>query len=218
MSHVATPATLDLVNLDGESFHVAARPSRVPQRDEPLARETDHRLAERIRAGDREAFSQLYQQTREPVYRYILSRIQDPFEAEDLTQETFFQAYRSIGSFEGRSCLQTWLFGIARYTTLRFYRFSDRWMIGGQGVQVSGELASESRTEDRVEAMLALERCDVVLGEICSDDNQSIFNLRYGDAKSVRDIAVDVGKTPNAVKASLQRSRQVLQRTLRFAG
>jgi len=193
-------------------------PSHDVRRVVRLDWERDRELAERIRAGDRDAFSKMYETSRESVYRFILKRIREPNDAEDLTQETFVQAYRSIGNFESRSSLLTWLLGIARYTTLHFYRSSGRWMTAFHAVEVGPAPAWEARTALQVEAILTLDRCCEVLDHSCSKESQSIFKLRYGASMSVRDIARGIGKSPNAVKASLQRSRQALQHGLGITG
>lgn len=175
----------------------------------------DRKLVARIRMGDPSAFSDLYRQYRENVHRFILKRIRDKTEAEDLTQETFVEAYRSVASFEGRSSLLSWLLGIARHICHRFYRFTSRWMVGAQGSDFSHEPAIESREESRVDALRVLQRCDEVLAHSRGVDNQSIFHLRYRDARSIRAIATSVGKSEHAVKASLRRSRLVLQRSVK---
>ena len=61
-----------------------------------------------------ESFDQLYQTYFDPVYRYALSLSGDPRAAEEITQETFFKAMRSLDRFRGDSSLKSWLFAIAK--------------------------------------------------------------------------------------------------------
>ena len=56
------------------------------------------------------------------VYRYLLSLTHDPDKAEDLLSETFLKALQCLGSFEERSTIKTWLFGIARNLWLQSLR------------------------------------------------------------------------------------------------
>ena len=63
--------------------------------------------------GDRVALTAFVSATQRDVYRF-LSHIGDRGEAEDLTQETYLRALRSLPSFAGRSSARTWLLSIAR--------------------------------------------------------------------------------------------------------
>ena len=63
---------------------------------------------------ENESFDQIYQVYFDPVYRYALSLSRDPDLAEEITQETFFKAMRSLDSFRGESSIKSWLCSIAR--------------------------------------------------------------------------------------------------------
>src|SRR5919202_1116561 len=75
--------------------------------------EADALLLARIRAGDPEAGHQFVHDYYLGVYRYLLYLTGSPQAAEDLTQETFLQAWRGLDTFEGRAALRTWLHRIA---------------------------------------------------------------------------------------------------------
>jgi RNA polymerase sigma-70 factor (ECF subfamily) len=76
-------------------------------------RPSDARLAARAARGDREAFAELVSRHRDRVYAIALRMCRDPQDAEDVLQETFLSAWRSIERFGGRSELSTWLYRIA---------------------------------------------------------------------------------------------------------
>jgi len=76
----------------------------------------DEELLERIRGGDRSAADDLAQQEYRAVYAYLRKLTGDTDRAADLTQETFRKAWQSLGRFDGRSRISTWLHRIA-YTT-----------------------------------------------------------------------------------------------------
>ncbi|MBR0342693.1 MAG: sigma-70 family RNA polymerase sigma factor [Oscillospiraceae bacterium] len=61
-----------------------------------------------------EPMEQIYQKYASTVYRFLLSKCRDEDLAEELTQETFYQAIKSIDRFDGRSQLSTWLCAIAK--------------------------------------------------------------------------------------------------------
>ena len=76
-----------------------------------------------------DSFTQIYQSYFDPVYRYALSLSGSPHIAEEITQETFFKALRSLNQFQGRSSLKSWLCAIAKNLWLseqREKRSADR--------------------------------------------------------------------------------------------
>lgn len=69
-------------------------------------------LVARARAGDRAAFEQLVRRYADRLYAVVLRFVADADEAEEVTQEAFLRAWRSIGRFEGRAQFFTWLYRI----------------------------------------------------------------------------------------------------------
>jgi len=70
-------------------------------------------LAKRISQGDQEAFTCLFNRYKKEIYCHIWAMIRDRFEAEDLTQEVFFRAYRAMATYSGNASLGKWLRKIA---------------------------------------------------------------------------------------------------------
>lgn len=89
---------------DARRLHAAASP------DASAADETA--LVARAREGEREAFEELVRLHADRLYAVVLRFVADPDEAEEVTQEAFLRAWRSIGSFKGRSRFFTWLYRI----------------------------------------------------------------------------------------------------------
>ena len=82
----------------------------------------EQQLMQRIAGGDREALTELYMSYRRPLFHYLLQLTPDYGLAEELLQDTLVAVWKSAHSFEGRSSVLTWLFGIARrqaHNTLR---------------------------------------------------------------------------------------------------
>jgi RNA polymerase sigma-70 factor (ECF subfamily) len=82
-----------------------------------VGRSPDARLVRRAAGGDRDAFGELVERHRDRVWAIALRMCRDPDDAEDVLQETFLAAWRSIGRFGGRSALSTWLYRIAVNTS-----------------------------------------------------------------------------------------------------
>lgn len=167
-------------------------------------------LVEAFLAGDESAFEAIYQLYRPKVYAFTLKRVGCPTEAEDLTQETFLQVHRSLASFGGRSNLLTWVFGIAHNVVSRYYRHCSRWMVSPKSAVLYEDEPVENRVEQRLDAARVIERCGQVLASQRRNAHQEIFHLRYRDRRSIQQVAKQVGKSPEAVKVSLRRSRNAL--------
>lgn len=75
-------------------------------------REIDQQIIDRVRNGDKVAFSLLVTKYQYRLIRSLSRLIQDPFEIEDVAQETFMKAYRALSTFRGESAFYSWLYRI----------------------------------------------------------------------------------------------------------
>lgn len=75
-------------------------------------REIDQQLVERAQRGDKRAFDLLVVKYQRKLARLLSQFIHDAAEVEDVTQETFIKAYKSLSSFRGDSAFYTWLYRI----------------------------------------------------------------------------------------------------------
>src|SRR3954466_7961080 len=81
------------------------------------------RLVEAARVGDGEAFGRLFDHFHGPLYRYIVSRVQRPADAEDLTQLVFVKVLEALPRYESRGVpFGGWLFRLARNAVIDFVR------------------------------------------------------------------------------------------------
>lgn len=87
---------------------------------------TDLELVEKVKAGDRKAFSELVKRHQRSVLRLSLRFVKDMGAAEDVTQDAFIKAYEKLNSFEGRASFKSWLFQIAVNTARNKIRESKR--------------------------------------------------------------------------------------------
>ena len=92
-----------------------AEPKQGRPRFIPSAEEANAIAA--LRAKDPEALDCLVREQSHRIYGAVLRLVHDPDEARSLVQETFLQAFRSVGAFRGHSKVSTWIYGIAMNVT-----------------------------------------------------------------------------------------------------
>jgi RNA polymerase sigma-70 factor (ECF subfamily) len=86
----------------------------------------DDHLVRQAKQGDVDAFTELVRRFQERIYHTILSLTRNPQDANDLAQETFMHAYRSLRNFKQRSTFYTWIYRIAVNLTLNFLKRRKR--------------------------------------------------------------------------------------------
>lgn len=91
----------------------------------------EKRLIESSLEGNEEAFKKLYDRYRDQVYGFCSRLLRGKYDVEDAAQQVFFEAWRSLARFEGRSLFSTWLAKIAIHTCLSFHRKNSRLVLSG---------------------------------------------------------------------------------------
>jgi len=178
-------------------------------------RQQDRELVQAILAGDAEAFNRLHELYADRLYRFAVKRLGDATEAEDVVQDVFLEVYKCIGSWEGRSALLTWMFGITHHQLCR--RFRKKTPLGLPDEQLEAAAAPvmpEASSERRVDANRVLEVCASTLDEDVSPAQRQIFDLYYGENLATKQIAEELGKSNQAIKISLFRTRRAMEARL----
>jgi RNA polymerase sigma-70 factor (ECF subfamily) len=160
-----------------------------------LKKEADERLLIEAAQKDPARFADLYEINFERVYAYIVRRVRDRAETEDLTSEVFQQALANLKRFEWRGIpFAAWLFRIAANL------ISDRWQRSGREIQDDSgtiESAQVSPIEiEEVERRATLFR----LVETLPAEQKKVVVLRFVEQKSIKEVAREIRKTEGAVK------------------
>ncbi len=167
--------------------------------------ERDRALADAVHRKDRKATAEFVQQHADSLYAYLLARVRpNVADAEDLTQEVFLAACRSIGDYRAAASLKAWLFGIARHKVEDYYRAR---------VRDANLEEVEADTSGRVEIDSALHQHQLQQQIVTTLDHlpeqyRLLLKWRYWDQESTGDIAVVLGRTPKAVERMLARARE----------
>ena len=160
---------------------------------------------------DANAFERLVREHQHMVYCVALSFCKDPALAEDVAQEAFLKAYRSVDEMREPARLKTWLFSIAKFTAIDWLRRRKHEKFVGLAEGAAAELperpVAESKEDRTVRVM------DVIQG--LKEEHREIMILRYVRGLSYSQIARETGCTPSAVGEKLSRIRDIVRSKLR---
>ena len=117
-------------------------------------------LVRRAQQGDQEAFAEIYEGYFDKIYRYIIVRIGNKAEAEDLTQQVFINSLRAISSFKWKGTpFSAWLFRIAHNLVVDHIRKAAKRITspidGIQAVSTSNPQAELERKVDIEQLLVA---------------------------------------------------------------
>jgi RNA polymerase sigma-70 factor, ECF subfamily len=173
-------------------------------------------LLARLRAGDPRAFEELVITYQHRVFGVALRMLGSRAEAEEIAQEVFLRAHRSLGDFRGEARLGTWLYGIASRLCLNRLASPDRRVARGDAAltDVPAATPDAAAEVERAELDAALR---VAIGEL-PDERRLVLVLRDIEGLSYEQIAVALTLDPGTVRSRLHRARMQLKEKLeRFA-
>ncbi len=187
-------------------------------------------LVEQAREGNRLAFDQLIDRYQGDIYRMIYYRIRARMDAEDLTQDVFIRAYRSISRLRERARFRSWLYPIAVNRVndyLRKKRLRSIFKSTDEDTNIQPVTADEQGTPEALEQVLKEDFWRQVgrIAEKLSKMEREVFMLRFMDSLNIAEIAQILKKSESTVKTHLYRAlakfkkekglRQFLQEDLR---
>jgi RNA polymerase sigma-70 factor (ECF subfamily) len=178
---------------------------------------TDEELMAAFRGGDREAFERLFDRHHLKVIRFAARMTGDAGRGEEAAQEIFLRIARAASTWEPTARFTTWMYTIARRTTLNFIRDGkdDATTVpiplgedeDAPPLQLPGPPAFEP---ERIVANIQVrERLERALGEL-PEGYRSAFLLAAGEGLSYQEVAEILGITPQAVKSRVFRAREAL--------
>ena len=182
-----------------------------------LKNQLDERQMIAAAQRDPARFAELYQANFSRVYAYIVRRVGDRHDAEDLTSEVFHGALRNLARFEWRGLpFAAWLVGIAANL------LADRWRrAANQPTVVDDDLTAAEDDDDmgRHDSGIrnpGIEDCTTLyeLVDRLPEDQRLVIVRRFVEQKSVREIAAELGRSEGAVKQLQFRALQTLRTSI----
>jgi RNA polymerase sigma factor (sigma-70 family) len=173
---------------------------------------SDEEIISRILKGEQSAFALLVEKYQNYVFTLVLRFTENREDAEEIAQDVFVKAYRSMADFRGDSKFSTWLFTITRTTCLSFLRKKklDTQSLDNErtGLQVENrESAFNANLVEQKSRHAMLNRAIAML----SPDDAQVLNLFYKGDQTLEEIGKIMRLDSNTVKVKLHRARQRLK-------
>jgi RNA polymerase sigma factor (sigma-70 family) len=172
---------------------------------------TDIELINQTLAGNQSAYADLVKRHQRFIFTLAQRFAKNREDAEEIAQDCFIKAYRSLASFQQQSKFSTWLYRIV-YTTamthLRKKRIqTDSIDDEGTSIQVANQGGMDMNLAERKSRSYYL---NLAIGQLLPDD-ATIITLFYNGEQSLEEIAETLGMEANTVKVKLFRARQRLK-------
>lgn len=146
------------------------------------------------------------------IYRYILLQVHQKELAEDLTQETFYRAFKNLHTFNKKASMSTWLLRIARNATfdyfrrkriIQFFSFGKDDVVDSGGATPEEELLKKDGADRLYKALATLKK-----------DYRDVLILRKINENTIKETAYILGWTETKVKSTMARAFAALKKEM----
>jgi len=175
------------------------------------AETSDKEIIGRVLQGDQQVFAELVKRYQPFVFTIAMRYANHREDAEEIAQDVFVKAYRSLADFRSDSKFSTWLCTITVNTSITFLRKRklETHSLGDERV------FEQADTKDlNEETMLVQKNRAAVINKairLLNSDDAAIITLFYQGEQSLDEIGKILGITPNNAKVKLHRARQRLK-------
>jgi len=176
---------------------------------------SDIELIDQVLAGNQAAYADLVKRHQRFVFTLAMRFAKGREDAEEIAQDCFIKAYRSLGSFQRQSKFSTWLYSIVYTTAMTFLRKRrvDTDSIDDEGTFIQVENQSSAYDSNDAENKSRSFYLNQAIEQLLPDD-ATIITLFYKGEQSLEEIAQALGMEANTVKVKLFRARQRLKEKL----
>ena len=168
----------------------------------------DNEVISRVLRGEQNAYAELVTRYQNYVFTLVLRMIKSREDAEEVAQDVFVKAYRSLADFRGESKFSTWLYTITSTTCITFLRKKklDIYSLDNEKVF---EVADSKDSGFRANVIEQKSRVNMVNEAIAmlSTDDAEIITLFYKAEQNLEEIARILGLEQNTAKVRLHRAR-----------
>jgi RNA polymerase sigma factor (sigma-70 family) len=176
---------------------------------------SDIELIEQTLAGNQAAYADLIKRHQRFVFTLAMRFSKNREDAEEIAQDCFIKAYRSLSNFQRQSKFSTWLYSIVYTTAMTFLRKKrvDTDSIDDENTYIQLENSASSHDANSAENKSRSYYLNQAIIQLLPDD-AAIITLFYMGEQSLDEIGNTLGIEPNTVKVKLFRARQRLKEKL----
>jgi len=173
---------------------------------------SDNEIITRVLRGEQALYSDLVKRHQSFVFTIALRYTPNREDAEEIAQDVFVKAYRSLADFRGESKFTTWLYTIVTTTCITFLRRKklDVHSLDNEKVFEVADSQNSSFRANQVEQKSKVQMINEAI-KLLSVDDARIITLFYQGEQSLEEIGRIIGAEPNTVKVKLHRARQRLK-------
>lgn len=169
-------------------------------------------LIQLVLAGDQSVYAQLVKRYQNFVFTIALRYVKSREDAEEVSQDIFVKAYRSLADFKGASKFSTWLYTITTTTCLSFLRKKklEVHSLDNEKVFAVADNIDGGMQANQIEHKSKVAMVNQAI-QLLNPDDAQVITLFYKGEQTLEEIAAIMGKEPNAVKVQLHRARTRLK-------
>jgi RNA polymerase sigma-70 factor (ECF subfamily) len=156
-------------------------------------------LVRRAQQQDSEAFAQLYEAYFDKIYRYIVMRIRNEMEAEDIAQQVFMKMLHSISSYKSKGVpFSSWVYRIAHNQVIDYFRHQNKKAtVDLEGLQLP---STGDDPQHMIERQVDIEELKKATQRL-TPAQQEVLSLRFAGELPIAQCAQIMGKSEGAIKA-----------------
>jgi RNA polymerase sigma factor (sigma-70 family) len=173
---------------------------------------TDKEIIKRVLAGEQAGFAQLVQRYQSYVFTLVLRFTDNREDAEEISQDVFVKAFRSLADFRGDAKFSTWLYTIVRTSCITFLRKKrlETTSLDNERTSIQVESRESGFTANAIEQKSKHAMVNAAIRMLSPDDTQ-IITLFYKGEQSLEEIGRVMRLDPNTIKVKLHRARNRLK-------
>jgi RNA polymerase sigma-70 factor, ECF subfamily len=180
-------------------------------------------MVTQVKKGDQEAFEGIVELFKDKIYRHCIRMVGNEYEAEDLAQETFLRAYRSIDKYNGEYKFSTWIYRIATNLCIDRLRkkkpdyYLDAEVPGTEGATMYSHLPADQPLPE--EMVTENEQWNELQAEIMKlpEKYRTAIVLKYVEDLSLEEISHIMEIPVPTVKTRIHRGREALKKVFQKA-
>jgi len=173
---------------------------------------SDNEILSRVLQGDQQAYAEIVKRYQSFVFTIALRYTPNREDAEEIAQDSFVKAYRSLSDFRGESKFSTWLYTIVTTTSLTFLRKKkiDVQSLDNEKVFEVADNQDSGFKANQVEQKSRVNMVNKAIAMLSPEDAH-VITLFYKGEQSLEEMGQILGIEPNTVKVRLHRARQRLK-------